>query len=842
MGRLGRAMVCVWPALLILGLGLVALGTHQAAASLPLPVVAVSAGNRELSQVGSLTTWNPVNANGSGSAEATAVAALIVTEVTPASAPNDLDTPVVITGDGFEHDASARLGDLPLPATTWVSATCLEAIVPWGLPPAVYTLTVTNPDSTTASLSYAFTVTPGINVWTHGGPYGGVIGNLVLHPLTPTVLYAAAWGSGVFLSEDGAAQWRPSLITAISERPSIDPHNPQWIYSGGHNNCLRSQDGGRTWDGSCTPSDAPTWQYPFRFRPVVNPAIGGLVYLGLSVPNGPATAGHLYRSNNGGDSWLDLTSQLPATDTNVTAIAFDSVTPATMAVGTRDGYIYTSTDGGDSWSLALKLAAHVERLVVNPFGAHEVWAVTNGSGYYGDQPGLWRSVDLSLTQWIPITVDVGLPVVQSIAFHPAVSGTVWVAAGSGYVSTDGGLTWGPVGADLSNVLDFAADPEHPDVIYAGTMRGVFKSTDRGQTWATANTGLAGIVPNLGLATSSARPDEVYAAADGRVFRSFNGGQVWDELETSPIRETRPHLRLLAVDPFTPTRVYLGDSGRFQVYISDDRGQSWIIATLPPPPGAIAGGGVWVVAPHPTIAGQLLAGAGLYGTLDQYPGALYQSQDYGASWTYIDTGLPISGVLTLAYDPAAPQIVYAGTEGGGLLKSLDAGQTWQPLISWMGGKNILAVAVHPTNHKVFVSTIGAGQAIYVSDDGGQTWSHLAEQPTTGPVWELLYTHDPTPILYAGGMEAGLHYSTDEGLSWTRAPGMPGAANVPSLASAVGSGRVVLYVGTSGGAVTLAAGLGWPDRLNAATILLGAGVYRQTRVLPTHWVYLPLVRRQ
>ena len=664
------------------------------------------------------------------------------------------------------------------------------------------------------------------NVWTHGGPYGGVIDNLVLHPLTPTVLYATAAGSGIFATVDSAGQWYPSLITPGPERPSVDAVNPQWLYSGSANRCLRSRDGGNTWDEGCTPSSAPTWQYPFRFRPATHPTIGGRVYLGLSVPDGPATAGHLYRSSDGGDSWLDLTPNLPQVDTNITAITFDPLDANHIFVGTRDGYIYLSTNGGSSWTQAARPDAHIERLVVNPFGVHEVWAVTNGTDWGTSY--LWRSTDSALTQWEQNFQA------NNITFHPTISGTIWAASGGGYVSVDGGQNWGPVAVGLTDVLDFAIDPQNPDTVYVGTMRGVHKSLDNGQTWAEAVTGLSGVLPNLGLAALPINPDEVYAASNGRVFRSLTGGQVWDELAAPQIWEARPHMRLLAVDPAVPTRIYLGDSHAFAVHHSDDKGQSWLTAALPLPPGA-TDGGIWCVMPHPTIPGRILAGAGLYGIPGQYPGALYLSENYGESWSRINTGA-ISGVATVVFDPASPQIGFAGTEGGGLLKSTDGGITWQPLTTWTSGDNVLAVAVHPTNHKVFASTMSEGQGIFVSANGGLSWNKLAEQPTTGPVWELLFTQGALPVLYAGGMESGLSFSTDEGLSWTSTPGLPAMANVPSLASVVVGQQEVLYVGTSGGAVTTE-GI---SRDTAATNMLGSGVYRQMWIT-SHRIYLPVVIR-
>ncbi len=84
-----------------------------------------------------------------------------VTEVDPSSAPNDLDAPIVIAGTEFLSTPTVHLGDTSLNDVSWVSSTTLQAVVPWGMDPGVYTLTVTNPDLGLPSdvLTEAFTVT-----------------------------------------------------------------------------------------------------------------------------------------------------------------------------------------------------------------------------------------------------------------------------------------------------------------------------------------------------------------------------------------------------------------------------------------------------------------------------------------------------------------------------------------------------------------------------------------------------------------------------------------------------------------------------------------------------------
>ena len=96
---------------------------------------------------------------------AQAVSTPTVTSVVPAMAPNDRDTAVVISGTGFATDLGGAfspvvtLGTTPLVAVTFVDDTTLTGTVPQGMSPGVYDVTVINPDTGSATLTSALTVT-----------------------------------------------------------------------------------------------------------------------------------------------------------------------------------------------------------------------------------------------------------------------------------------------------------------------------------------------------------------------------------------------------------------------------------------------------------------------------------------------------------------------------------------------------------------------------------------------------------------------------------------------------------------------------------------------------------
>ena len=135
------------------------------------------------------------------------------------------------------------------------------------------------------------------------------------------------------------------------------------------------------------------------------------------------------------------------------------------------------------------------------------------------------------------------------------------------------------------------------------------------------------------------------------------------------------------------------------------------------------------------------------------------------------------VRCLATNPLNPEIIYAGTQGNGVLRSNDRGKTWQPV--GMSGQIIKALAVSSIDSDVIYA--GTKPAcIFVSHDGGQSWTELdafrrirsrrfwfspAERPFTAYVQGIaLSPTDPSVIIV--GIEAGaVVRSEDGGQSWS-----------------------------------------------------------------------------
>ncbi|MGD2205442.1 MAG: IPT/TIG domain-containing protein [Anaerolineae bacterium] len=792
-----------------------------------------------------------------------------VTKTNPITAPNDVDTALVITGTGFAAVPTVTLGSTQLEDVSWVSTERLTATVPWGLEPAVYTLTVTNPGGEASSLADAFTVTQGIGVWTTKGPYGGRVRQVALHPVTSTTIYAAVEGVGLFTSMDAADSWALALSNDWPTRIAFDAQDPDVIYYGSDSSrFVRSLDGGATWE--MLPELFHSQHGCYRTYPAPHPAAAGVVYVGVGqcagIPLAPGEGG-IYYSTDYGDTWVTRTVGL--TDTDIVDVTFHPDDPDQMAATTFSGNVFTTTNGGLTWYQAADLERQLRRIYFNPGGTHEAWIVPHAEYQPPAAPYLLKSTDPGLSTWITVVVTDTLDPgggVWSMAFR---SDAIWAAAERGYTSDDGGATWAPVlgneGYNPVQAQAFALPPGDAQTIYVGSqMHGIVKSADGGATWQERNQGLAGLQIRE-LALPAGKIDTIYANTFERgILRSDDGGQAW--LELSFFHGGRPKGQLLSADPFVPDRVYLGSGcDRFPcMQISEDAGLTWREVTMTLPlTWAGEMGELMTAVPHPLVPGRLLASVGFYSDTahcnsQKEPNGFYASDDYGESWTYLGPTPPISEVLNIAYDARDPNLVYAGTQGMGLWKSDDGGASWQAasIPSVLPPIHIADIETHPdltgTVYVRLYSYAGGPNPqpnLFVSDDAGATWQELPDVDTVfggiGGIGLVFAPPAPDAAPYSlyTGCDPGLCRSPDGGHTWELVEGAPrpvANSNNPALVAGTDGQRVRLYVGTPGGIATPA---GLREPIPGQGQIYGGGVYRYTLTpLQRHWVYLPLVLRQ
>jgi photosystem II stability/assembly factor-like uncharacterized protein len=709
-----------------------------------------------------------------------------VSALDPASAANDIDTSVTITGTGFAATPTASLGSTPLKNVAWVNATTLTATVPWGIDPGSYPLTVTNPDGGTATLPNAFTVTQGIGQWNGGELDGGAVDKIAMKPGDPSTLYASSASIGIFRSKDGGENWSFiwNDVGGVDDDPVIDPHHPSWLYFYALDGLFRSQDEGDTWSKIMT-NTWPDGRTPEYARVYVSPSDPQLLF--VSSGHGPnqgtnGDAWGLIRSSDGGATW----SIVPDLEgIGVMSVAFDPGDPEQMVLLTKDAQVFHSGDGGNTWAEVTKPPRVVGVgtsgvIAYNPYRSGEIWVATSappaqilkGTLESTGTTASWQDVT-------PANDSFGSPF---ITFTGADS--VYIAQRH---SADGGSSWSVFGPDWANG-QIVFDPGNSQIAYVGTvLYGVEKTTDGGTTWAVKNNGLTGMGCNS-MEVSRSDPQRVYATFNWPgVHSSSDGANNWTY---QPINGASP-MQQVREDPFNPNRLYAATNSGF--YMSTNQGEDWSSLGWNVDP-SLPGVDYWpyALALDPVHPGHLVVGfsSGYNSPTTTTTGVLYTSSDYGASWQGATLPQSIKAIHSIVFDPVTPEVVYLATDGTGVYKSTDSGAHWIRIGSETGmtAAGSIAIATHP-QHMIVVG------GCYRSTDGGANWT--ANLGLCGKeLLSLIFVDGDSTRLYAG-TRSGLLFSSDAGDTWSRAAGALGSLVISALGSATADGHSIIYAATNGG---------------------------------------------
>ncbi|MCI0479722.1 YCF48-related protein [Candidatus Uhrbacteria bacterium] len=207
---------------------------------------------------------------------------------------------------------------------------------------------------------------------------------------------------------------------------------------------------------------------------------------------------------------------------------------------------------------------------------------------------------------------------------------------------------------------------------------------------------------------------------------------------------------------------------------------------------------------------VLFGQGCFGGTATGPtgpdGGVWKTVDGGVTWANkralvqgpkVTADAASLSVLAMAMDPQDPSAIYLGTDGDGLVYSLDAGDSWQKSAGYGTGR-VSAIAVDPKNKcTVYAAT---ANRIYKTETCGRDWATVFVDPRTDKSFTQLIVDwfNPT-ILYAGTSEGDIFKSVNAGASWqasTRVEGTP----ISTIVMDPRDSRIV-YVGTQGDGIWL-----------------------------------------
>src|SRR5262245_19083100 len=369
--------------------------------------------------------------------------------------------------------------------------------------------------------------------------------------------------------------------------------------------------------------------------------------------------------------------------------------------------------------------------------------------------GVWKTTNNGTT-FAPIFEGKNVASIGSLAVAPSDGNIVWVGTGDAsctrsaywgdgvYRSTDGGAEWRNMGlADSQHISRIVIHPTNPNIVYAAAMghlfsanqeRGVFKTTDAGNTWKKVlyindKTG------TIDLVIDRSQPDVLYAAtyecirfpwrlADGGpasgIYKTTNGGADWKRLDGGLPDGVIGRIGLDLYQQ-NPNILYAVVDNRNAI-------QGTPSASLP-------------------AAGQSERLIG---------GEVYRTDDAGYTWRRMNSAKDDVSRKTgyafnqLRVDPNNPDRIFI--TGGTMVSSDDGGKTWSGLGGPQGNRvfrrafgDFRILWIDPQNADRMIA--GSDGGVFISYDGGKTCDHLSNLPL-GEIYALTADMEDPYNIYAG----------------------------------------------------------------------------------------------
>jgi len=592
----------------------------------------------------------------------------------------------------------------------------------------------------------------------------GSIGDVAVAPSNPDVVYAGSGegiqrpdlsvGDGVYKSTDGGKTWvNTGLKKALQIGGlAIDPNdeNKVFVAALGHpygpnteRGVYRTVDGGKTWDRVLY-KDENTGAIQVTIDPSNSNVVYADMWAGRQGPwengawDGPGSG--LFKSTDGGTTWVQLTKGLPSIADGLGRIGFcvsasNSQRLYACVDAKKGGGLYRSDDGGQSWT------------------------------EQSTDERLWeRGDDFAECKVDPKNPDV-----------------VYIANVVTWKSVDAGKNWlairgAPGGDDYHRLW---INPEHPEIILLVSDQGAEITMNGGQTWSSwYNQPTAQFYH---VSTDNAFPYNVYGGQQESgsvgIASRGNDGQI-------TFREWHPvgaeEYGYVAADPLNPNIVYGGKLTKFD----KTTGQVQNIA-----PQIGRGGKYRFLRTAPVI----------FSPVDNkslfYAGnVLFKTLDGGNSWEVISPDLtratwdipesvgiyrtdnmkqmPQRGVIyTIAPSNKNINTIWAGTDDGLIQLTNDGGKTWKnitppEITSW--NKVSLIDAGHFDDQTAYaainkIRVDDMNPYIYKTHDGGKTWEKIVNGLPAEPVNAV--REDPLckGLLFAG-TETAVYVSFNDGGLW------------------------------------------------------------------------------
>lgn len=604
-------------------------------------------------------------------------------------------------------------------------------------------------------------------------PSMGRVNCIAVDPTDGNKLYLGAGSGGVWTSTDGGQNWTPRTdnlpVLGVTDI-KLDPQNLGTMYiatgdADGHSTpsvgVYKSTDSGVTWKPTGLIGDATN--HPTIYKLAVNLTAAGKIYA--------ATTFGIYISSDGGDHWTSVQPQgsLPGSVTYYD-VKLRPDNPAIVYATGSGGSFYRSTDGGTSWAQitsGLPAAGTAERMSVGVTAADGNYVFLLSGTTSSTLDALYKSTDGGLTfTALPANSTLSSAFgrqgyyTNSLAVSPTSPADLYVGGLVPARSSDGGATWNIItgrqvpytpGATITHVdvhaLQFAGSN-----LYACTDGGVHRTSDGGAHWTNLSQNLV-IAQLYRFAQTDQNPSLLFTAEQDNGFNRYLNGK-WEHDEIGDYGAG-------VIDPTNASIVYSSSRGGIQQ--STDGGNKF--TALPT-----------FTSEQPTFPGAPLA-LDPNNPTTMFAGYmnLFRSTDSGNSWQQTTNYNDYATCQSIAVAPSDSRVVYAarpyGSGGAHLIRSADSGVTWTVVGAGLP-PNPGSIAIDPANANRLWVTV-EGSLVYRSVDGGATWSDFSGSLPKTPAHSIVFQRGTSDGLFVG-LSAGVYYRDSTMSDWQPySTGLPNA---------------------------------------------------------------------
>lgn len=378
---------------------------------------------------------------------------------------------------------------------------------------------------------------------------------------------------------------------------------------------------------------------------------------------------------------------------DVRSLVQDPIQPQRLYLGTADSQVYLSTDGAAHWEHLSAVAPRsdlvVDHIIVDPSDSKRiyagVWSVSNT-----EDGGVFLSADAGWT-WTELPEMKGQSV-RALAIAPSnpqvlVAGTLQGV----FESSDAGQSWKlvspPHHAEIRNVESIAIDPRDPQTVYAGTWHLPWKTTDGGGSWIQIHRGMIDDSDVFAIFIHPTIPDRVLLSACSGIYESNNGGTLWSKFKGIPSSSRRT--RAILADPGDPRIIYAGTTEG--LWKTSDEGASWTLMTSR------------TLTINSIVIDSRDHSRLLLGTDDA---GVLLSLNGGGQFTALNDGFTSRAVSAVLFDRQAPGRIFVAVlydhENGGVFVTNDGAITWKQIVD-----GLISTDVHTLFQSAIDNSVWAG---------------------------------------------------------------------------------------------------------------------------------------